>query len=32
MCTKNEFRREGARYVGQSECKIGDSKITSRAP
>jgi len=30
MCTKNEFRREGARYVGQSECKIGDSKILSR--
>ena len=30
MCTKNEFRREGARYVGQSECKVGDSKIVSR--
>ena len=32
MCTKNEFRRDGSRYVGQSECKIGDSKIASRAP
>jgi len=30
MCTKNEFRREGSRYVGQSECRIGDSKILSR--
>jgi len=31
MCTKNEFKRDGARYVGNSECKIGDSKIVSRS-
>jgi Protein of unknown function (DUF3617) len=30
MCTKNEFRRDGSRYVGQSECKIGDSKMVAR--
>jgi hypothetical protein len=29
MCTKNEIRRDGARFVGSSECKIGDSRIMS---
>jgi hypothetical protein len=27
MCAKNEHRRDGARFVGHAECKIGDSKI-----
>jgi hypothetical protein len=31
MCTKNEFKREGSRFVGNSECKIGESKIVSRS-
>jgi hypothetical protein len=31
MCTKNEFRRDGARWVGNSICKIGESKIVSRS-
>ena len=31
MCTRNEFKRDGARFVGSSECKIGDSKIVSRS-
>ena len=31
MCTKNEFKRDGARYVGNAECKIGESKIVSRS-
>lgn len=31
MCTRNDFRRDGARYVGSSECKIGESKILSRS-
>lgn len=30
MCTKNEIRREGARYVGLSECNIGGSRTVSR--
>ncbi len=30
-CSKNEFRRDGARYVGYSECKFGDSKMTGRS-
>ena len=29
-CTKNEFKRDGARYVGYSECKFGDSKVVGR--
>lgn len=29
-CSKNEFRRDGARYVGQSECKFGESKMSGR--
>jgi len=30
MCTRNEFKRDGPRFVGSSECKIGESKIVSR--
>ncbi len=30
MCTKNEIRREGARYVGLSECNFGGSRSVSR--
>lgn len=29
-CSKNEFRRDGARYLGYSECKFGESKMTGR--
>ena len=31
MCTKNEFKRDGARFIGNAECKIGESKIISRS-
>ena len=31
MCSKHEMKRDGARIVTSSECKIGDSKIASRA-
>ncbi len=31
MCSKHEMKREGARVVTTSECKIGESKISSRA-
>ena len=31
MCTKNEFKRDGAQFVGNAECKIGESKIVSRS-
>jgi len=31
MCTKNDFKRDGSKIVTTSECKIGDSKIVSRA-
>jgi Protein of unknown function (DUF3617) len=31
MCTKNDFKRDGSKIVTTSECKIGDSKIQSRA-
>lgn len=31
MCTKNEFKREGSRFVGNAECRIGESKIVSRS-
>ena len=31
MCTKNEFKRDGARFVGSAECKIGESRIVSRS-
>ncbi len=30
LCTKNEIRREGSRYVGLSECNIGGSRVVSR--
>lgn len=31
MCTKNDFKRDGAKFVGNAECKIGESKIVSRS-
>lgn len=31
MCTRNEFKRDGARFLGNSECKIGESKVVSRS-
>ena len=31
MCTRNEFKRDGARFVGSAECKMGESKILSRS-
>ena len=31
MCTRNEMRREGARIIGNAECRLGDSKIVSRS-
>ncbi|MCC6197303.1 MAG: DUF3617 family protein [Burkholderiales bacterium] len=31
MCSKNEFRRDGARWIGNAVCKIGESKIASRS-
>ncbi len=31
MCTRNEMKRDGARYVGVSECKIGESRIVSHS-
>ena len=31
MCTRNEMKREGNRYIGNAECKIGESKIVSRS-
>jgi hypothetical protein len=31
MCSKLDFRRDGARWVGNAECKIGESKIISRS-
>ena len=31
MCTRNEFKRDGARYLGNSECKIGESKVLSKS-
>ena len=30
-CTKNTWRREGNRYLGESECKIGASVATTRS-
>jgi len=29
-CSKNDFRRDGTRYIGYSECKFGDSKTVGR--
>ena len=31
MCTKNEFKRDASKITMSSECKIGDSKVVSRA-
>jgi hypothetical protein len=31
MCTRNEFKRDGAKYLGSAECKMGESKIISRS-
>jgi hypothetical protein len=31
MCTKVDFKREGSRYVGSAECKLGESKMVSRS-
>jgi len=31
MCSKWDLKRDGARYVTDSECKLGESKLTSRA-
>ena len=31
MCTRNDFRRDGARYVGTADCRFGDSRMTSRS-
>jgi hypothetical protein len=31
QCTKNTIRRDGDRYVGESECKAGGSTVTSRS-
>ncbi|MBA3777242.1 MAG: DUF3617 family protein [Casimicrobiaceae bacterium] len=31
MCSKWDLKRDGARYITESECKLGESKLTSRA-
>jgi len=31
MCTKSEFKRDGARYIVVAECKLGESKFVSRS-
>lgn len=31
ICTRHDFRREGARFVGSAECRFGDSKMKSRS-
>ncbi len=31
MCTKNETKRDGNRIVGTAECRIGESRFTSRS-
>jgi hypothetical protein len=31
QCTRNTIRRDGERYVGESECKAGASTMTSRS-
>jgi hypothetical protein len=31
MCPKLDVRRDGARYVTDAECKLGESKLKSRA-
>lgn len=30
-CTRNEWRQEGDRYIGESECRFGTSLSTTRA-
>jgi len=31
ICTRNDFRRVGARFVGSAECRFGDSRMTSHS-
>jgi hypothetical protein len=31
QCTRNTIRRDGDRYVGESECRAGASTMTSRS-
>jgi hypothetical protein len=31
MCSKNEMRREGSRVISNSQCKIGESTIVTKA-
>jgi hypothetical protein len=31
MCSKNETKREGNQIIGTAECKLGESKISSRS-
>ncbi len=31
MCTKNEWKRDGSRITMTAECKLGESKLRSRA-
>ena len=31
MCSKADLRREGAKFIGDSVCRIGDSTMTSRS-
>jgi len=31
MCTKNEIKRDGNRILGTAECRIGESRFTSRS-
>ncbi|MCC7326306.1 MAG: DUF3617 family protein [Burkholderiales bacterium] len=31
MCSRNDIRREGSRFIVSAECKIGESKIISKS-
>lgn len=31
ICSRNDLRRDGARFVGTAQCRFGDSKMTSRS-
>jgi hypothetical protein len=31
MCSKNDFRRDGNKFIGNAECKLGESKMISRS-
>ena len=31
QCTRNTFRKDGDRYVGESECRLGQTVATTRA-